>query len=112
MTGSKIQDPRSEIRNQMVPAAVLEPERRASSERKFVYILAALAAGFAALPTTIIWLATSPGSSYLGIQYNLDDHMVYAAWMRQAMDGHILFDNRFATDPQPRLTVHLYFLVL
>ncbi len=38
--------------------------------------------------------------------------MVYAAWMRQAMDGRFFFDNRFATDPQPGLTVHLYFWVL
>jgi hypothetical protein len=52
------------------------------------------------------------GSTYLGIQYNLDDHMVYAAWMRQAMEGSFLFDNRFAVDAQPGLTFHLYFLVL
>lgn len=38
--------------------------------------------------------------------------MVYAAWMRQAMDGHFFFDNRFTTDPQPGLTIHLYFWVL
>jgi arabinosyltransferase C len=38
--------------------------------------------------------------------------MVYAAWMRQAMDGHLLMDNRFAVDPQPGLTIHLYFFLL
>ncbi|MBV6459193.1 MAG: hypothetical protein HONBIEJF_02336 [Fimbriimonadaceae bacterium] len=38
--------------------------------------------------------------------------MVYSAWMRQAMDGRLLFDNRFSVEPQPGLTVHLYFLVL
>lgn len=62
------------------------------------------------------WLAgtisTPAGSTYLGYQYNFDDHMVYAAWMRQAMDGHFLFDNRFAVDPQPGLTIHVYFFLL
>jgi len=52
------------------------------------------------------------GGRYPGMQYNVDDHMVYSAWMRQAMDGRVLFDNRFTTDPQPGLTVHFYFLVV
>ena len=38
--------------------------------------------------------------------------MVYAAWMRQAMNGHFFFDNRFAVDPQPALTIHIYFWAL
>lgn len=38
--------------------------------------------------------------------------MVYAAWMRQAAEGRILFDNRFTTDPQPGQTFHAYFLAL
>lgn len=49
---------------------------------------------------------------YLGYQTNLDDHMVYSAWMRQAQDFRFLFDNRFTTDPQPGLTVHVYFFVM
>jgi arabinosyltransferase C len=53
-----------------------------------------------------------PGTRYIGFQYNTDDHMVYAAWMRQAMDGHFLMDNRFAVDPQPGLTIHIYFFLL
>ena len=48
----------------------------------------------------------------VGVTYNVDDHMVYAAWMRQAMDGAFFFDNRFTFDEQPRMTVHLYFWVL
>ncbi len=38
--------------------------------------------------------------------------MVYAGWMKQAMEGHITFENRFTTDPQPGLTLHLYYLGL
>ena len=54
------------------------------------------------------WIA----DGYLGYQYNTDDHMVYSAWMRQAMDGRFFFDNRFTLDAQPGLTVHVYFFVL
>ncbi len=54
----------------------------------------------------------SNGDIYLGYQYNLDDHMVYSAWIQQALEGRFLFSNRFTTDPQPGLTIHLYFLVL
>lgn len=65
-----------------------------------------------ALPTLYCFAIKPAGYSYLGIQYNLDDHMVYAGWMRQAMEGHLTFENRFTTDPQPGLTLHLYFLLL
>ena len=65
-----------------------------------------------ALPTLYCFLIRPSGSMYLGIQYNLDDHMVYAGWMKQAMEGHITFENRFTTDPQPGLTLHLYYLIL
>lgn len=54
----------------------------------------------------------SGGDLYLGYQYNLDDHMVYSAWIQQALEGRFLFSNRFTTDPQPGLTIHLYFLLL
>lgn len=66
----------------------------------------------AAIPFLYGLLSSPKGARYLGFEYNLDDHMVYAAWMRQAMDGHFLFDNRFTTDSQPGLTVHLYFWLL
>lgn len=49
---------------------------------------------------------------YVGFPFGTDDHMVYSAWMRQAMNGHFFLDNRFTTDTQPGLTVHLYFFVI
>lgn len=64
------------------------------------------------LPNLYALIAAQPGATYLGMQYNTDDHMVYAAWIGQAMNGHWLFDNRFTIDPQPGLTVHLYFLIV
>src|ERR1019366_5439718 len=82
------------------------------SERKFLILLGVLSVLFAALPY-IVGLATTPaGSAYLGYQNNTDDHMVSSAWMRQAMDGRFLMDNRFTTGAQPRLTINLYFFVL
>lgn len=80
--------------------------------RRFTLVFAAAITAAVLVPTLVAWLTTPAASAYLGVQYNTDDHMVYAAWMRQAMDGRLLFDNRFTTDAQPGLTVHLYFLVL
>lgn len=57
-------------------------------------------------------MAAPPGAALLGVPIAADDNMVYAAWMRQAMDGRFLFDNRFTLDAQPGLTIHLYFWVL
>ena len=79
---------------------------------RFTKRLALVCVLLAALPALIGWMSAPTGSLYLGIQTNLDDHMVYAAWMRQAMEGRFFFDNRFAVDQQPGLTVHLYFFVL
>ena len=88
------------------------PEFHAREIRKFAKVLALAAAGLAALPALLGFLGRPDGQAYLPFHLSLDDHMVYAAWMRQAMDGQVLFDNRFTTDPQPGLTVHLLFLVL
>ncbi len=83
-----------------------------SPDRRFVLYLALAAVGLAALPGLISALMAPEGSTYIGHVYNTDDHMVYAAWMRQAMEGRLLFDNRFSVDPQPGLTIHLYFFLL
>lgn len=66
----------------------------------------------AAMPLLYGYFAKPAGATYLGEPFATDDTMVYAAWMRQAMDGRLLFDNRFAVDPQPGLTLHIYFLAL
>ena len=60
----------------------------------------------------LAYMLAPAGTAFLGYPGNTDDHMVYAAWMRQAMSGHFLFDNRFATDVQPGLTIHVYFYFL
>lgn len=90
----------------------VSPEERREIESKFVRNLAIAAAILAGLPALIAWQSGPIGGVYLGHQFATDDHMVYAAWMRQAMDGRFLFDNRFTTDAQPGLTIHLYFLVM
>ncbi|RYG49363.1 hypothetical protein EON79_01555 [bacterium] len=82
------------------------------SEKAYVWIFSLAAGILSIIPVLVAFMARPAGNWYLGYQYNLDDHMVYAAWMRQAMDGQFFFDNRFATDSQPGLTVHLYFWAL
>jgi hypothetical protein len=46
---------------------------------------------------------------YFWINHNIDDNCVYLAWIRQAWEGHFFFENRFTTDPQPRLSTNLLF---
>jgi hypothetical protein len=82
------------------------------SARRFALGAAVAAAAISLIPFLYGWLAAPRGAVYLGFQYNTDDHMVYAAWMRQAMDGSFFLDNRFAVEEQPGLTVHLYFYLL
>ncbi|MFN3728288.1 MAG: hypothetical protein ACK4XJ_01055 [Fimbriimonadaceae bacterium] len=82
------------------------------SFRRFVLFWGAVIVGIATLPNLYGFFVTPEGALYLGSQHNLDDHMVYAAWIRQSMDGAFLFDNRFTNQEQPGLTVHLYYWVL
>lgn len=80
--------------------------------RPFVLKLAAVVTLLALLPYLFAVGIQPNGTLYLGTPFNSDDHMVYAAWMRQAQEGRFLFDNRFTVDPQPGLTVNVYFWLL
>ena len=75
-------------------------------------LLALACVVLAAFPTLFAALGTPPGTRYTGFQTNVDDHMVYAAWTWQAAHGALAFDSRFAVEPQPGLTFHLYFLLV
>ena len=85
---------------------------RRGLERRFVRLLALACVVLAACTTLYATLTTPAGTRYTGFQTNVDDHMVYAAWTWQAAHGALTFDDRFAVDPQPGLTFHLYFLIL
>lgn len=85
---------------------------REDALRAFAWKFGLVVVGLSLLPTALASLAAPSGQPYLGYVFNTDDQMVYAAWMRQAMDGQFFFDNRFTFDQQPGQTVHLYFLVL
>ncbi|MDH4388792.1 MAG: hypothetical protein QE269_08705 [Fimbriimonas sp.] len=91
--------------------AQLDAEQQLTLFRAYTKWMALLLSVLILVPT-LLGFALKPAGLYLGIQYNFDDHLVYAGWMRQAMEGRFLFENRFTTDPQPGLTLHLYFLVL
>lgn len=81
-------------------------------DRTYVIAFAIGAAILSVLPNLYGMIAAPPGSVYQGFQWAADDHYVYAAWMRQAMEGRLLMDNRFTTDPQPGLTINLYFFAI
>jgi hypothetical protein len=85
------------------------PQNQARSFALYFALACAIAAAF---PSLYALSVSPPGGTFTGAPYNADDHMVYAAWMRQAMDGRLLMDNRFTTDAQPGLTIHLYFFAL
>ncbi|MBI5705858.1 MAG: hypothetical protein HZC36_02590 [Armatimonadetes bacterium] len=81
-------------------------------KRTLVWVIAAAMAA-ALLPLFMgALIAYRTGDWYAGFKHSFDDQMVYAAWMTQAQDGHFLMDNRFAVDPQPGLTINVYFFVL
>lgn len=89
-----------------------EAKHRAQKERGYVLAFAIGAALISVLPYIYGVLAAPSGSTYQGFQWAADDHFVYSAWMRQAMEGRLLMDNRFAVDSQPGLTIHLFFFAL
>lgn len=91
---------------------VADISQRQRLERTYVLSFAIGAALISILPNLYGMIAAPPGTAYQGFQWAADDHYVYAAWMRQAMDGRLLMDNRFAIDPQPGLTIHVYFFIL
>lgn len=79
---------------------------------RWLWLLIAVALFLSSVPYVIGYLLTPEGSLYLGVHTNIDDHAVYASWIKQSRDGHFLFENRFTTDAQPMLTINLYFLLL
>ncbi|MBL8047855.1 MAG: hypothetical protein JNJ45_04155 [Chthonomonas sp.] len=86
-----------------------QPVDREHSIMRFVIRFGIAITLIALLPAMI---GFTSGRPYLGVQTNTDDHMVYAAWMRQAAEGRFLFENRFTTDPQSGQFFHVYFLIL
>lgn len=83
-----------------------------SSERRAFWSLTLLALILSCIPV-LVGIGSKPeGGLYLGVQTNLDDHAVYAAWMKQAQEGRLLFENRFTTEQQSGLTLHAYFWAL
>lgn len=94
-----------------VPEPLESPEYRSREVGRWALILGAILTLLAALPL-LAGLSQAGGGLYLQQQIALDDQMVYAAWMQQAASGSFLFKNLFAIDPQPGLTIHLYFWVL
>ncbi len=85
---------------------------RLQLEKRYVLVLSICLAVVLSFPWLYAHMVAPTGSSYTGFEYNADDQMVYAAWMRQASDGHLMMDNRFAVEPQPGLTINVFFFAL
>jgi arabinosyltransferase C len=79
---------------------------------RWLWLLIGVVLLLSSIPAIVGSAQTPSGSTYLGVQWNIDDHAVYAAWMKQAQEGRLLFENRFTTDEQPGATIHLYFWLL
>ncbi|MBA3725336.1 MAG: hypothetical protein H0W86_02525 [Armatimonadetes bacterium] len=76
---------------------------------RWFWLLAAATLFLSAAPYLFALAIQPEGTLYLGVHSNYDDHAVYAAWTKQAQEGRFFFENLFTTDPQPGLTVNLYF---
>ncbi|MGI8923638.1 MAG: hypothetical protein ACR2HJ_06290 [Fimbriimonadales bacterium] len=76
---------------------------------RWFWLLAAATLFLTATPYLLALAIQPVGTLYLGVHSNYDDHAVYAAWMKQAQEGRFFFENLLTTDPQPGLTVNLYF---
>ncbi len=79
---------------------------------RWLWLLIGVVLLVSSIPAIVGWAQAPEGSTYLGVEWNMDDHAVYAAWMKQAQEGRMLFENRFTTDEQPGLTIHVYFWFL
>lgn len=56
--------------------------------------------------------ATPPARVFLGFPFMPTDHYQYAAFIRQAADGHFFMENLFTSEPQRGVYVMLYYWVL
>jgi arabinosyltransferase C len=90
----------------------MQDELAEQSFRRFAWLIGGLALALALLPLLFATLSGPVGHQYIGFITNTDDHMVYSAWMHQARQGRLSFENLFAIDAQPGLTVHLYYWAL
>jgi hypothetical protein len=84
----------------------------AVAERRWAWGCALAVMAIVSLPYLLLWAIQPPGASFWGFVQNPDDHCVYLAWMRQAWQGQLFFENLFTTDPQRGLTINLFFWLL
>jgi hypothetical protein len=84
----------------------------AAAERRWAWGSALAVMALVSLPYLMLWAITPPQGVFWGFVQNPDDHCVYLAWMRQAWQGQLFFENLFTTDPQRGLTINLFFWLL
>ncbi len=82
------------------------------TDRRFYFLVGALALLLASVPYVYGALHAPPGRIYSGLTTNIDDSLVYLTWIRQAADGAFFQFNRFCVEPQKPLIFNAYFLLL
>lgn len=87
-------------------------DRRDHAGGVFYLFLGALTLLAASVPHLYGWLNTPPGHVFSGFTLNIDDSMVYLAWMRQVEDGRFFLRNQFTSEPQRGVLFNLLFWLL
>ena len=81
------------------------------TEWRFVFIWAVIIALTTILPYTLAKPKTPEGMYFTGFISNCFDQQSYAAWMKQASEGRLLFEDKYTTENQSGMFFHPLFLV-
>jgi hypothetical protein len=77
-----------------------------------IWILAFAIAAATTVPYLIAWSKTGENEVYAWLNFNATDSNQYFAWIREGAEGHLLFGNRFTSEPTPRILFKPFFLTV
>lgn len=80
---------RSKITNKISEAVEL------ANERRWVFIIAAIAAILSSIPYIWALLIAPAGTHFMGFTHNIDDGAVYISWIQQIVDGSLTYRNLY-----------------
>lgn len=82
------------------------------SELRWPAVFAAVVMALTCLPYLYGLLIRPPGAYYSGLLTNPDEHNVYLAYMKQAVEGRWLLLDPFTSEPQSGRVLNVFFLKL
>lgn len=71
----------------------------------FVALLFFLITG---IPYFYGWWISTPSIQFTGFVYNHEDEVQYFSFARQALEGKLLFEDRYTTEPHPRILINWF----